>query len=165
MLESHEVLREAILKYGPKNVAAALGVSLSQTYKWTQPMDNGRSGSANPLDRAAELLRVLDDTSLIQWLCHQAGGFYVADPSGSAEKRELLPATNEIIQEFAEMLGVIAAAGANGRISRTEARQVRLRWEELKTVTEGFVNMCEAGHFDQLREAGHQHFPEELLQT
>jgi hypothetical protein len=37
--------------------------------------------------------------------------------------------------------------------SATRAKQIRARWEELKTVTEGFVACCEEGNFGPLKMA------------
>ena len=62
-----------------------------------------------------------------------------------------MPATNSIVQEFADMLQVIAAAAADQKISADEAKSIRARWEELKTVTEGFVRSAESGRFGDLR--------------
>jgi len=65
----------------------------------------------------------------------------------------LHPATNEIIQEFADLLAVIANAAADNTISPEESKKIRARWEELKTVTEAFVHCCEEGNFRALKEA------------
>ena len=56
------------------------------------------------------------------------------------------------MQEFADLLAVIASAAADNQITRKEAEQIRARWEELKTVTESFVACCEEGNFLPLRE-------------
>ncbi len=153
MQDSHEVLEEAIDAVGPKVVAAELGVSLSIIYKWMQAVGEDQSGTRNPLDRVSKLIQLTEHPGIIQWLCHRAGGFYVEDPNGVGVCQELIPATTEIIQEFADMMSVIAAAAADGQISEEESRDVRRRWAELKTVTEGFVRCCEQGHFGPLREA------------
>jgi len=42
----------------------------------------------------------------------------------------LVPATNEIIQEFADLLAVVASAAADNHISSEEAKKIRARWEE-----------------------------------
>ena len=63
----------------------------------------------------------------------------------------LIPATNEIIQEFADLLAVVAKAVADDQITREEAADIRGRWEELKSVTEGFVCACEEGDFIDLK--------------
>lgn len=153
MQDSHEVLGEAFDTVGPKAVASELGVSLSIIYKWMQAVGEDQSGTKNPLDRVAAMMRLTRHEAIIQWLCHQAGGFYVEDPNGTGVCQELIPATTEIIQEFADMMSVIATAAGDGQISTKESRDVRQRWEELKTVTEGFVRCCEQGHFGPLREA------------
>jgi hypothetical protein len=45
---------------------------------------------------------------------------------------------------------VIALAASDNQISRPEARNIRARWEDLKTVTETFVRACEEGNFKGL---------------
>jgi hypothetical protein len=62
-----------------------------------------------------------------------------------------MPATNEIVQEFADLLAVIATAATDNQITRQEAKNIRARWEELKSVTEGFVQCCEEGNFAPLK--------------
>jgi hypothetical protein len=157
MQESHEVLRAAFEKRGPKEIAASLGVSLSIVYKWAQADGDDRSGARNPLDRTRELIELTNHLPIIQWLCHHSGGFFVWDPEHRDKCNDLLPATNEIIQEFANMLAIIAHASMDNEISDGEARSVRRHWEELKTIMESFVMCCETGHFSELRRAAVQH--------
>jgi hypothetical protein len=64
----------------------------------------------------------------------------------------LIPATNEIVQEFADLLAVIASAAADNQITQKESQNIRARWEELKSVTESFVACCEEGNFLPLKE-------------
>jgi hypothetical protein len=154
-VESYEVLREAFDKVSPKEVADALGVSLSLVYKWAQPPGAGeRGGLANPLDRVEDLLQVTRYPALIKWLCHRAGGYFVRNPSRALDEgKGLVPATNEIVQQFADLLGAITTAASDDKISRSETRTIRRHWDELKTITEGFVRACEEGDFDRLRRA------------
>ncbi len=63
----------------------------------------------------------------------------------------MIPATNEIVQEFADLLAVIASAAADDEVTPLEAKKIRARWEELKSVTEGFVACCEEGNFVRLQ--------------
>jgi hypothetical protein len=56
------------------------------------------------------------------------------------------------VQEFADLLSVIAFAAADNQISPKEAESIRARWEELKSVTESFVACCETGNFSRLKE-------------
>jgi hypothetical protein len=56
------------------------------------------------------------------------------------------------VQEFADLLAVIATAAGDNEISAKEAKTIRARWEELKSVTEGFVACCEQGNFTALKE-------------
>jgi hypothetical protein len=153
-MQSHEILRDVFQKCSPKQVAAQMGLSLSMIYKWAEPPDQAvGSGSTNPLDRIEALVRSTNDRRLVQWICEQAGGFFILNPKiNKPHPSYLIPATNEIVQEFADLLAVIAAAAADNQITEKEAQQIRARWEELKTVTEGFVACCEEGNFRPLRE-------------
>ena len=154
IMHSHEILREVFQQCSPKQVASELGLSLSMIYKWAEPADaTTGSGSTNPLDRIDALLRCTNDRRLVQWICQRAGGFFILNPKTTKPHPSfLIPATNEIVQEFADLLAVIATAAADNQISRKEAQQIRARWEELKSVTETFVACCEQGNFSLLKE-------------
>jgi len=90
---------------------------------------------------------------LVQWICQRAGGFFILNPKlNKPHPSYLIPATNEIVQEFADLLAVIASAAADNQITQKEATSIRARWEELKTVTESFVACCEEGNFLPLKE-------------
>jgi hypothetical protein len=145
-MESHELLKEVLQKTSAKQVAGEMGLSLSLVYKWAEPAAEG-SGAANPLDRIELLLKLSGDRRLAQWVCERAGGFFIANPRTNPQAVHLIPATNMIVQEFADMLAVIARAAADNTITKEEAKDIRGRWEELKSVTEGFVRCCEAGNF------------------
>src|SRR5690349_1399162 len=135
-MQSHEILRDVFQECSPKQVAADLGLSLSTIYKWAEPPDAAAgSGSTNPLDRIEALLLSTGDRRLVQWICQRAGGFFIQNPKTTPHPHYLIPATNQIVQEFADLLHVIAAAAADNQISRKEAHAIRARWEELKSVT------------------------------
>jgi len=154
VVQSHELLREVCQKGSAKQVASDLGLSLSMIYKWSEPADSeSASGSTNPLDRIEALVRSTNDPRLVQWICERAGGFFIRNPKTlNPHPDYLIPATNEIIQEFADLLEVIAKAAGDNQISHAEAKNIRGRWEELKSVTEGFVHCCEKGNFRSLKE-------------
>ena len=156
-MQSHEILREVLQQTSAKQVAADLGLSLSMIYKWAEPDDGTGSGSVNPLDRIEQLLRSTEDRRLVQWICERAGGFFIQNPKTHNPHPDfLIPATNEIVQEFADLLAVIASAAADNAISQAESKKIRARWEELKCVTEGFVACCENGNFSPLKEKSAQ---------
>jgi len=148
-MESHQVLRDVFQKTNLKEAAARLGLSLSMLYKWSEPPGEGAgSGSSNPLDRVDKLVQLSGDTRPVQWLCEKSGGFFIRNPKKPHPHSQfLIPATNEIIQEFADLLEVVANAAADNHITKSEAHAIRSRWEELKSVTEGFVRCCEEGNF------------------
>jgi hypothetical protein len=155
-MQSHELLREVFQDCSPKQVAAELNLSLSMIYKWAEPPENDSgSGSNNPLDRIEALIHCSKDERIVQWLCQRCGGFFIRNPKNHHPHPDfLIPATNEIVQEFADLLAVIATAAGDNQITAGEARKIRARWEELKCVTEGFVACCEQGNFAPLREQG-----------
>jgi hypothetical protein len=151
-MQSHELLKEVLQKVSAKQVAAEMALSLSLIYKWAEPATEG-SGAANPLDRVEQLLKLTGDRRLAQWVCERAGGFFIGNPKTNPQAVHLIPATNRIVEEFADMLGVIARAAGDNTITKEESKDIRSRWEELKSVTEGFVRCCEAGNFGPV----HQH--------
>jgi hypothetical protein len=97
------------------------------------------------------LLQSTGDHRIAQWVCQRANGFFIQNPKGIPQPHFLIPATNQIVQEFADLLHVIAKAAHDNEVTQAEARQIRARWEELKSVTEGFAAGCEKGDFDHIR--------------
>ena len=150
-MDSHEVIKEALAKTSPKAVASELGVSLSLVYKWAQPNTELGSGSRNPLDRIHKLMELTDEEQIIHWLCQQAGGHFVRNPDSGNETYRYAPATNEIVHQFAELLQVITKAAEDNVITPDESEHIRRVWDELKMLTEGFVQACEERRFEDIR--------------
>ncbi|HTL66104.1 MAG TPA: phage regulatory CII family protein [Lacunisphaera sp.] len=156
-MQSHELLKEVLKQTSAKQIAADMGLSLSLIYKWAEPPDEGAgSGANNPLDRVEQLIRITHDARIAQWVCELAGGFFIPNPKVKLDSQQLIPSTNSIVQEFADMLGVIAMAAADSTITKDEAKAIRSRWEDLKSVTEKFVRHCEQGDFAALKNAVEQ---------
>jgi len=151
-MESHELMKALLKDTTAKQIAADMGLSLSLIYKWAEPpaVDAG-SGSSNPLDRVKQLIEITGDPRISQWVAERSGGFFIDNPAALRESDELIPATNDIVRQFADMLGVIAAAAADQEITDDEAKRIRAQWEGLKSVTEGFVQAAEAGNFSSLK--------------
>lgn len=143
-MHSHEVFKQLLKRVSAKQVAGELGLSLSLVYKWAEPPAEG-SGAANPLDRIDSIIKLTGDASLAQWVCERSGGFFIRNPETKSHPYELIPATNNIVQEFADLLGVISTSVADAKITPEEAERIRARWEQLKSVTEGFVRAAEEG--------------------
>jgi hypothetical protein len=151
-MQSHELLRDVFHQHGTKRIAADLGLSISLVYKWAEPPEENGSGAANPLDRVETLVRTTNDTRIVQWICERAGGFFIRNPKAHwPHPYQVIPATNQIVQEFADLLAVIASAAGDSTITKTEAHAIRQRWEQLKSVTEGFVHCCEEGNFTAIQ--------------
>ncbi len=142
-MESHEVLRDVFQKVSPKQAASELGLSVSLVYKWAEPPEQ-RSGAANPLDRVAALIAFSDDVRIVQWICQKGGGFFIKNPKNHhTHPLHLVPAMHNVVQEFADLLSVMAAAASDSKITEAESKSIRARWEELKSATEEFVCCCE----------------------
>jgi hypothetical protein len=147
-MDSYEVMRDVLKRTSAKQIAADLQLSLSLIYKWAEPPeDDSGSGASNPLDRVGQLIRSTRDTRIAQWVCEQAGGFYIRNPQNLPPGQPLIPITNDIVKEFADMLATIAISSSDSVITKEEAKKIRARWEELKNVTEGFVRAAESGNF------------------
>lgn len=150
-MESHDVLKEAFRKTTPKAVAAELGVSLSLVYKWAEKPTEFGSGSRNPLDRLLQIIDLSGDNGIVEWLCRQQGGTFVKDPDVRGHQIEhVLPATQEIIGQFSNLLHQISNAAEDHSVSKDEAAKIRLCWDKLKSYSEGFVRACEAGDFKNM---------------
>ena len=148
MNSSHEVLKKSVSDLGVKSVASDLGLSTSLIYKWCQPTDSeDASGADNPLDRLARVYELTGDKGPIQWLCHKADGFYVANtPTEDVDAIPLLRMTRRIVREFSDVLDVLTESIENdGKIDLDEAESIRAEWEKLKSSAESFVNSCEKG--------------------
>ncbi len=149
---SHELLHEVLQKTSAKQIASDLNLSLSLIYKWAEPADDpSSSGSTNPLDRIEALHKTTQDERIVQWVCERAGGFFIKNPKAKwPHPYAVIPAANTIVQEFADLLSVVATATGDSHVTHEESKAIRKRWEQLKSVTEGFVQACEAGNFKSL---------------
>lgn len=151
-MDSHEVIQQAIDKNSTvKEVASRLGISSSLVYKWCSGEDSHGEGGTNPLERVQKLYEFTHDDRLIQWLCQKAGGVFVRNPASKCVKGfEVVPATQEIVRRFADVLSAISKAAGDNHISPEEADHIRNEWDDLKRYAEGFVRCCEEGDFENL---------------
>ncbi len=155
-MRSYEVLREAADTIGVKALAARLRLSPALVYKWCQPADpddRDASGARNPLDRLHEVVQATGSTKVVNWLCHEAGGFFAPNPKVKAGRvgTELLVDTQRLVEEFSELLSTVTQSIENdGRIDPTEADRIRQAWEDLKNTAETFTVACERGMFSRL---------------
>ncbi|MCK6456228.1 MAG: hypothetical protein L6Q92_06830 [Phycisphaerae bacterium] len=150
-MQSYEVLRKAVDRVGVKAVAAELRVSPALVYKWCEESDADdpdASGTRNPLDRLREVVRLTGDTDIVNWLCHEAGGFFVTNPPVRKANfdAELLESTQRLVLAFSRLLEEVSrSASDDGQIKSDEAERIRDDWERLKSTTEAFVTACERG--------------------
>lgn len=157
-MKSWEVIREALNSTdspGAKAIGPKMGLSKSMVYKWTQPPKDERdssAGAANPLDRVVELYDLTKYRGLINWICQEADGFFVANPRIEPDdaQREALSSTQQLVTEFGDMLAEISrSVGNDGIISKPEAARIRKSWERLKGQAEQFVVGCERGQYGE----------------
>lgn len=151
-MQSHEIIKQCFEGSSPKVLASNLGISQSLIYKWSQPVGETQSGSRNPLDRVCALNEAAGKNQLVKWLAAQAGGYFVPNDRSASGAYCLNPATQEMISQFASLLGEIAEAGLDEEISREEAEKIRSHWDTLKSFTDGFVNACERGDFKKIKQ-------------
>jgi hypothetical protein len=156
MRRSDEVLKQAADRIGVKALAAELRLSPALVYKWCQPhdpQDPDSSGARNPLDRLAGIVKATGDPDVVNWLCHQAQGFFTPNPHVDSSHRsaDLLMGTQQLVKEFSDMLEEVSRSIADdGLIESEEANRIRKHWETLKRVAESFVAAGEAGLYSQL---------------
>lgn len=162
-MKSHEILRLACEAKGAKFIASEMGVSQALLYKWMQPDDELGSGTRNPLDRMSLLIQLTGDRRLLDWLCRQAHGFFIENPEETPPPEGFHPAMSTLLQEFADMLSNLAQAGEDQEITLVEAEEMRLQWDKMKSVCEGFVGACERGDYANVRQLMHaarEQFPQ-----
>ena len=154
-MKSYDVIRKAVEEPGVKAVAARLKVSAALVYKWCEPPDTedkDQSGARNPLDRVRELYKLTNDIDLVQWICHEAGGFFVTNPDPSKLRptldESIFTETRGMVRDFSELLDAITSAHEDDPgIDPAEADLIRAKWEDLKTCIESFVVGCEKGSY------------------
>ena len=150
-MKSCEILKTAADTIGVKALAAKLSLSPALVYKWCQDSnkeDPDSSGARNPLDRLAEIVQATGDEKVVNWLCHEAGGFFVHNPRAhdGDNETELLRRTQALVKEFSELLSTVTSSiEDDGQIEDKEADLIRRAWETLKITAESFVVACETG--------------------
>ncbi|MFQ5412845.1 MAG: phage regulatory CII family protein [Phycisphaerae bacterium] len=152
-MRSHEILKRAADRIGVKALAAKLRLSPALIYKWCQESnvnDPDASGARNPLDRLADVVEATGDHGVVAWLCHESGGFFVANPPQSPAdiNTELLSNTQRVVAEFSHLLATVSKSiEDDGEIEPVEADRIRMAWETLKSTVEAFTVACERGAF------------------
>ncbi len=159
-MRSDEILRRATDEIGVKALAAELKLSSAMVYKWCQESnrdDPDASGARNPLDRLADIVRVTGSVEVVNWLCNEAGGFYVRNPDPPRQPLSLgmLNETQKLVEEFSHLLSTVTRSiEDDGFIEVDEAERIRSSWEKLKSSAEGFSVACERGMYSAEAEEG-----------
>lgn len=150
-MRSHELIREILKTNSAKALAADLGLSVPRIYQWAEPPPPEGSGSPNPLDRVRRLGEATHDVRIAEWVCQQAGGFFVknADTTGRTQTH-LMPATGPLIKAYAHMLSLVSTVIVDGQVTGKEAAALRKEWQRIQGVTETYIQACEQGKFRPL---------------
>jgi hypothetical protein len=166
-MTSHELFRALLRQTNPKELSSQLGLSPSLVYKWAEPSGDQQSGTPNPLELVRQLIEFTKDPRIADWICSEAGGFFVRNSVIPEEghARSLASATNAVVQEFADMLSIIATAALDDAITDAEALTIRNRWQKLQSIAEQFVQWCEEKQFEHIRNHAHQHVARQRKQT
>jgi hypothetical protein len=115
--------------------------------KWARPGKNGCGEELNPLDRVELIILLTEDLSPLHWLCARFDGYFVPNPQPGTAPKALLAAENGMFRRWGEFETFVSAAAEKGRITNPEAKEIRSRWERVKSAAEGFVHGCEQGAF------------------
>ena len=91
--------------------------------KWAEKPEGDATGSgdqpARPWTSSCSPRRMPASST---WLCQHFGGFFIRTRVHTMRIGILIPATNEIVQDFADLLAVIASAAGDSRIDGTGRR-------------------------------------------
>lgn len=153
IMRSFEVLKRSSESIGVKALAAKLRLSPALIYKWCQesdPDDPDASGARNPLDRLADIVEATRDKEVVNWLCHESGGFFVSNPAprDGSVSTQLLLNTQTLVKEFSHLLATVThSIEDDGEIEPKEADRIRNAWESLKATAETFTVACERGDY------------------
>ena len=141
-MDSGDVIREAVADMGTKHVATQMRLSPSLLYRWCDPQRTSNvSAAVNPLDRVLELCKLTGNDLPIHWLCEKTNGFFTPNPKVDDSQGEFsIRHTQQIVQEFSDLLTAIASVMSQGEeVSSEEAQKIRSEWEDLKRVAESYV--------------------------
>ena len=139
-MESHDVVKNLLKKIPAKHVAQELGVSLSLVYKWAEAPIVG-SGASNPLDRIEVITRLAQDMAPLAWLCERFNGSFVGHPTAEATTTDFLRGISRIMLELGQLLAEFSDLRDN--ITPARARDMRQRWEQVKSVMEKYIAAAE----------------------
>lgn len=149
-MKSFEVIREAIKPVGAKYVAHELNYSERTIHTWQEEPPSGDnpygSGKRNPLDTILIIFNILKNKypehalKLIQWICEQADGFFVKNPSlnGSLNK-SIAKTLQKSFKEYSEYSQEVIKSWEDGKVIFEEVRKIRKEWEDNKQLNEEFV--------------------------
>lgn len=132
---------------GVKKVAEAFDVSESIIHKWVETGEHHRK---NPMEDFLKLMEVLKwDPEFMRYICGLGGGCYVKDPPlKNGKAQDLMSVENDVMGNMGGLMKTISIAARDKNISSHKARDIRKGWDEVKSLTEGFVVGCEHGNFD-----------------
>ncbi len=143
-MKSNELLEDVFKKHEAKDLTGSQKLALITLNKWVHPDGEMSVGTLNALERVALLIDETGDERIPQWICDRANGVFVHHSLVSGDVlADLLPAEQQTVNGFKELLLAISKPMKNLNISPDESQNIRQRWEELKTAMDHFVVCCE----------------------
>ena len=135
-----KILNEATKGVNKKELASELGFDVSYLYRQL----NG--GERNILDQIKPWLKAENGDTILQWLCNENEGYFVKRITRRGKNDHAVIA--KLLKEFAEVMGSIADALLDGKISTKEYKTMRKEWQDVQSVMESFFDSIERGEYD-----------------
>lgn len=150
-------VRRAVRHYpgGCEAVAARLGKSPSTLEKELRAAPQYKLGAVDAAEIAAMCVELGTPHALDYptRLAEAVGGTLLLLPSADGADGDALTALAlaELVREFSDVVSAVAAADADGEISRNEIVQVRAQWAELVAKGQQCMQLLEAKHSATMR--------------
>jgi len=122
--KSHELFRDLLRQKNAKKWPPYGPVAIV-IYKWASLPAITRGGAPNPLERVRQLHCLTQDHRIADWICAQAGGFFVSNAVAPSRAGKEPGRASTPVREFAGMLSAIAKAALEESISDSEAVAIR----------------------------------------
>ncbi len=150
-MESWEAIERAIQRFTTQH-ARKLGLSNSMVNKWQEPTtDFTDSGAYNPLDRIVTIMETAlnlrlsrqDALTPLRWLANQFDCVVIPTPSTTRKFPEIQIQLCKTIREFGELAETASAAFIDGKLSKTERKNIQSEgWQMIEAATT-FLKMIE----------------------
>jgi hypothetical protein len=150
-MESWEAIERAIQRFTTQH-ARKLGLSNSMVNKWQEPTtDFTDSGAYNPLDRIVTIMETAltlrlarqDALTPLRWLANQFDCVVIPTPSVNRNFSDIQSQLCKTIKEFGELAAAASSAFTDGKLNKTERKNILSEgWQMIEAATT-FLKMIE----------------------